>query len=76
MQDNKMSEEIVDEAVATCIKTLEENGYIAVIVAYTREIVTEDIVWRADGRTRDPGLQFFMQAVINDAHEAYGPRKQ
>ena len=68
-----MSEEIVDEAIDTCIKTLEENGYIAVIVAYTREIVTEDIVWRADGRTRDPGLQFFMQAVINDAHEAYKP---
>lgn len=73
MQDNKMSEEIVDEAVATCIKTLEENGYIAVIVAYTREIVTDNIVWRADGRTRDPGLQFFMQAVINKAHEAYKP---
>lgn len=75
MQDNKMSEEIVDEAIATCIKTLEENGYMSVIVAYTREIVSEDIIWRADGRTRDPGIQFFLQAVINDAHEAYSPRR-
>lgn len=70
-----MSEEIVDEAIATCIKTLEENGYMSVIVAYTREIVSEDIIWRADGRTRDPGIQFFLQAVINDAHKAYSPRR-